>query len=182
VVLSFRHLDAVVKVNRSDGSIAWKLGGTATPESLGVIGDPAFEPGGAGGFGGQHDARLLSDGTLTIFDNGSGRARPPRGVRYHLDLAQRTATFVHEVADAGAPASFCCGSYRQLPSGNHVLGWGGNPDDTADFVEIESSGERVFELSFTDPQALAYRASPVAVAGKLHRDVLRAGMDAQYPG
>ena len=32
VIASFRHLDAVYKINKSTGTIVWKLGGTTTPE------------------------------------------------------------------------------------------------------------------------------------------------------
>ena len=41
VIASFRHLDAVYKINKSTGQIVWKLGGTTTPQSLQVMGDPA---------------------------------------------------------------------------------------------------------------------------------------------
>ena len=57
VIASFRHLDAVYKIDKSTGAIVWKLGGTSRPESLNVIGDPF-----AYTFGGQHDARLLPTG------------------------------------------------------------------------------------------------------------------------
>ena len=64
----YRHLDAAYRVSGSDGNVVWKLGGTARPESLTILNDPEFVTG--SGFGGQHDARVLSDGTVTIFDNG----------------------------------------------------------------------------------------------------------------
>ena len=64
--LSFRHLDAVYLINKDDGEIIWKLGGTPTPKSLTVVGDPEANP-----LGGQHFARLLADGTVTVYDNNS---------------------------------------------------------------------------------------------------------------
>jgi Arylsulfotransferase (ASST) len=180
VVLSFRHLDAIYRVSAPSGDIAWKLGGTTRSESLSVVGDRVFEAGGGGGFGGQHDARLLSDGTLTVYDNGTGRNRAPRSAAYSLDVSQRTATLVRVVRDLQEPSSFCCGSTRVVPGGNYVVGWGGNPDDTADITETTRFGGRLFELAFTDPAALAYRGIPV-LPGVLSRDALRAGMDAQFP-
>ena len=41
VIASFRHLDAVYKIRQEHRSIAWKLGGTATPQSLDRRGRPA---------------------------------------------------------------------------------------------------------------------------------------------
>ena len=40
VIASFRHLDAVYKINKATGAIVWKLGGTKTPKSLKVHNDP----------------------------------------------------------------------------------------------------------------------------------------------
>ena len=39
VLVSLRHQDAVYKIDYATKDIAWKLGGTARPESLRVIGD-----------------------------------------------------------------------------------------------------------------------------------------------
>ena len=77
MLMSFRHTDAVYSVHKSNGSIEWKLGGSTRPESLTVLNDPVFTS--AGGFGAQHDARVMPDGTVTLHDNGFGP--PPRGLR-----------------------------------------------------------------------------------------------------
>src|SRR5688572_30653224 len=44
MLISLRHTDAVYRIRMSDGSIRWKLGGTDTPRSLRVVGDPADYP------------------------------------------------------------------------------------------------------------------------------------------
>jgi hypothetical protein len=173
LLISFRHLDAVYKVDKATGDIAWKLGGTTRPESLTVVDDPVFT--GGGSFSGQHDARLLPDGTVTLFDNGSRKGRAPRSVRYDLDLGLRTATLLEEVTDAVAPSSFCCGSARRLPGGNWVTGWGG----TAHVTEQEPDGTRVFQLD--GAPSTIYRGTPIPF-GRLSPSALRAGMEAQYAG
>ena len=58
VIMSFRHLDAVYRVNKTDGSVTWKLGGNPRAESLTVIDDPVAATGDT--FRGNHDARLLA--------------------------------------------------------------------------------------------------------------------------
>lgn len=171
-VLSFRHLDAVYRIDRATGAIDWKLGGESRPESLTVVDDPLSA---VSTFGGQHDARVLADGSLTVHDNGTGLNRPPRGVRYAIDRSARTATLIEDVRDTDAPGSRCCGSTRRLPGGNWVSAWGANPFVT----EQTATGGRVFKLSFTQG-LFSYRANPV-LPGQLSRTALRAGMDVQYP-
>jgi Arylsulfotransferase (ASST) len=171
LIVSLRHTDAIYRIDRATGDVEWKLGGTTRRESLDVLGDDAH---GAATFGGQHDARELPDGTVTVFDNRSLRGQPPRAVRFAIDAAARTATLVEDLRDPGAGSSFCCGGTRRLPGGNWVTSWGGLPLVT----EHTATGERVFALEFDD--AYSYRADPVR-PGALSREALRAGMDTMHP-
>jgi hypothetical protein len=174
-VLSFRHLDAIYRIDGDTGEIDWKVGGEPRPESLTVVDDDDFLP---GTFSGPHDARILPDGSLTVHDNGSGRATAPRAVRFELDETAGTATRVEEVTDPDAPSSFCCGSTRRLPDGNWVSSWGSRPY----FTEQTATGERVLKVSFSlnSTPLFSYRADPI-MPGDLTSASLRAGMDAQYP-
>ena len=168
-VISFRHLDAVVQIDKASGNIIWKLGGTHRAESLTFSGDPD------GGFGGQHDARILSDGTLTLHDNGTLLGRAPRAVRYDINTTTKTATLLEQVNDPEVTDSVCCGSARKVPGGNWVMEWGFHPVVT----EFTPSGGRAFRMTFKDPY-FSYRAEPVPF-GVLDRANLRSGMDAQFP-
>ena len=171
-VVSFRHADAVYNIDKTTGNILWKVGGSPRLESLAISGDPVFN--GGGGFGGQHDARLIGDGSLTLHDNGTNQNRAPRAVHYALDTSTRTATLVEQAGDSLVTASACCGSVRKLPGENWTMGWGGSHVAT----EMTPAGDRVFLLQF--PNATLYRAVPIPF-GQLSRDSLRNGMDAQYP-
>jgi hypothetical protein len=171
-VLSFRHLDSVYRIDAGTGAIDWKLGGETRPESLTVVGDPLSA---VSTFCGQHDPRVLADGSLTVHDNGTGCNRPPRAVRFAIDDTAHTATLIEDLRDTDAPSSACCGSTRRLPGGNWVSQWGANPYVT----EQTGTGVRVFKLSFP-PGAWSYRANPV-LPGVVSPAALRAGMDAQYP-
>src|SRR5205085_362435 len=84
ILLSTRHTDALYDIDRSTGEVVWKLGGTKTPQSLRVIGLADAHP-----FGGQHDARVLSDGTITVHDNGTFLHRRPRALRFAIDESSR---------------------------------------------------------------------------------------------
>jgi Arylsulfotransferase (ASST) len=172
LLISLRHTDGVYKVNRASGAVEWKLGGTRTPESLSVDGEPSDSL----VISGQHDARLLPDGTLTLHDNRTGSTTlGPRAVRYRIDAAARTATQLEEITDPDAVLSVCCGSARRLPGGNWVMSWGYSGLVT----ELTPSGQRVFGLRFGDG-LFSYRAVPL-VAGDLSARKLREGMDAMHP-
>jgi hypothetical protein len=167
VIASFRHLDAVYKIENSTGEIVWKLGGRTTPESLTVKRDPHGYT-----FGAQHDARLLPDGTLTVFDNRTNLAnRMPRAVRYRIDQTTGTATLLQSITDPDVPVSNCCGSARRLGNGYWLIDWG----QRKPIGGYKPDGERTFLLTFHSN--FSYRAEPVSTGVLSVRD-LRQGMSA----
>jgi len=165
----------------------WKLGGTPSAQRLTFVGDPLLGP------IGQHDARMWSDGSVSVFDNGDDSYHPPgrrraRVVRYSIDTNAHTATLVEQITDplmTNAVGSACCGSARRLPGGHWSIGYGNQGVNT----EVTSSGSRVLSINYGDtsnsssnpkPVLFTYRMDPVA-AGVLSRGALRAGMDAMHP-
>ncbi len=178
-VVSYRHLDAVYNVDQGSNAVLWKLGGSTRAESLTVENDPVFAN--SSHFGGQHDARLLSDGTVSLYDDGSYLGRAPRAVRYHIDTTARTATLVEALQDPVALSSFCCGSARKLPGGDWVMGWGGT--NTGSETGVQGSGQvQLLHTSFLlqfPSNFLVYRMVPIP-AGQLDKAALRAAMDQQY--
>jgi hypothetical protein len=149
VVISTRHTDAIYGIDRSSGEIAWKLGGSKTKDSLRVLGDPANKL-----FGGQHDARIAQDGSLSVYDNGKDRPRRPRVVFYSLDPKRGTARYLSQLNDPAVKASHCCGSARQLADGGWLVSWGDNPLVTA----FDAEERIVFRLELA---ASTFRAVPV---------------------
>ena len=152
LLLSFRHLDAVFKISRRTGAVVWKLGGTRTAKSLAVVGDPYAYP-----LGGQHDARLQPDGTVTIYDNRTDLGQPPRAVRYRIDEDARTARLVESVSDPEIASSPFMGSARRLASGEWLVGWGGN----GHVAGYGPTGRRLFDLETPTSAIGTYRATPV---------------------
>jgi Arylsulfotransferase (ASST) len=147
-VISTRHTDALFGIERSTGEIAWKLGGSPTADSLRVVGDPAHKL-----LGGQHDARINDDGSLSIYDNGKDRPRRPRVVFYRLDPARGKATYLGQLNDPEVKTSHCCGSARQLAGGGWLVSWGDNPLVTA----FDAQGRLAFRLGLA---ASTFRAVP----------------------
>ena len=169
VIASFRHTDAVYEIDKASGRILWKLGGTKTDERLKILDDPE----GSHELGGQHDARSPDGGkTVTLYDNGTLRDRPPRALAFRIDPAKRTARLVRSISFSKVTTSTCCGSARRLPDGHWVVSWGNNP-----YVgELTASGKPVLTLRFRAGR-VSYRVDPV-LAGRLSRTALRQGMDA----
>ena len=167
MLLSLRQTDGIYAIDKATGEILWKLGGTPTAQSLTVVGDPY----GADPLGGQHDVRVLPDGTITVFDDGTFLGRPPRAVHYRIDAAAHTATWLGQITDPAIGTSLCCGSARMLADGNWEVSWGG--DDVVG--EYEPDGTPLFTMTFDG--LFSYRAEPVEES-RLSAAELRAGMNA----
>ena len=177
LIVSFRHLNAIYRIDKATGNIDWKLGGTPTAKSLTILGDDANNP----HMIGQHDARVLSDGTITAFDNGwpvyeSGliTGHPARAVRWRIDTKARTATLVEQVTDSEVPVSDCCGSARRLTDGSWVIHWG-VPYTRA--YGPAPGHARKFSLQMTS--GYSYRSVPIA-PNQMTRAQLVAGMDSMF--
>lgn len=174
LILSFRYLDAVIRVEKSTGEITWKLGGTPTSKSLTVIGDDAA-PGGLHLMG-QHDARVQADGTITVYDNGSGpNMRRPRVTRWRIDPEAKTATLVESFGDPDVPAAFAGGGARRFADGSWLVSWCHSPWIKA----YDANHRQVFGLKFASG-GRSYRAAPIT-SSQITRFDFVAGMDAQYP-
>jgi hypothetical protein len=170
LVISGRHANAVYRVDMASGDVTWKLGGSHRAESLKVVGDPLKPT-----FRWQHDARLLPDGTLTVFDNRTDRGRP-RAVRFRIEVGKHRARWLEQVRDEKADESTAEGSARKLANGDWVVAWGA----TKVVSELAASGRLVWRLKFRDPDVTTYRVEPIPF-GRLGASQLRRAMDAMFP-
>ena len=170
VLLSARHADAVYRIRRDDGGVDWKLGGAPRAESLDFLAGPL----GPADFGGQHQARRLPDGTITLHDNGTRKGRPPRALRIAVDPLARTATVLERMVDPRVRSSICCGGATRLAGGDWLMSWG----YARTITELTPSGRPV--LTLTLDEGFSYRAQSVP-STLVSRAALRAGMDAMHP-
>ncbi len=122
IIVSFRYLDAVFEIDKTTGNIIWKLGGTSNPQSLTVVGNTYPQA-----FSGQHDARKLGDGSITVYDDATQETgHASRALQFQIDTATNTATIVEQVTDQAHPGpASCCGSANKLPDGDWLVDWGG---------------------------------------------------------
>ena len=182
IIVSARNLNSVFKISRSTGDILWRLGGTKSWASAKTVNPPKLVVD-AHGFdvserliSGQHDARLIPNGDLTLHDNGSLTMRKARVLRFQIDEVAGTAEIVESLTDPTlTQGSVCCGSTRRLANGNWITAWG------ADSLvsELRPDGHPIFSLTFP-PASYPYRVVPVE-DGVVPADAWRSGMDAMHP-
>jgi len=114
VIVSYRNLNTIVKVNRRTHEFIWQFGGTHNQFTL--VGDPL------GGFAGQHTARILPNGHLLIFDNGWNHSpQQSRAVEYVLDPVAKTATMVWQYTANPPIFNDFTGAAQRLANGNTVV-------------------------------------------------------------
>jgi hypothetical protein len=166
-VISARQVDAVYRIDKATGNVIWKLGGTKRPESLTAVGDDRPDL-----FRGQHDARLLPDGTLTVFDNHT--PGDPRAMRFRIDAAKRRATLLQQVTEPQLVWSPAEGSARKLPGGDWVVSWGA----TTLLSELRATNDPTWRLTLERGQN--YRITPIPY-GTLAASTLRRAMDRMHP-
>ena len=104
----------------------------------------------------QHDATLLPNGLISVFDNGGVPIVHPqsRGILVSLNQQTSTETLVAEYEHPGsALKAGSQGNVQLLPSGNLFIGWGAEPW----FSEFNSSGQLLFDARMP-PGDQSYRA------------------------
>lgn len=151
VLISARDTSAIYDIDPHGGRIVWTLGGKASSFHLG--------PGARFWF--QHDATMLANGDISLFDDGAG---PPmkepssRGLVLALNFKKMSATVASQLHRPGAAVSAQSeGSYQPLANGNVFLDFGAQPF----FSEFAPSGRLLFDarLPADDGTYRAFRFS-----------------------
>jgi EmrB/QacA subfamily drug resistance transporter len=153
-LVSMRDTWAMYLVDVASGRIEWTLGGR----------DSSFKLGPGAGFEWQHDARLQSPSTVTVFDDhccqltGGGTyvnaTAHSRGLVLRLDQQRHTATLAGQYGrDIGFESEYM-GDTQPLPGGNVLVGWGSE----SYFSEFSPSGKLLWEVELPGAN-LTYRAT-----------------------
>ncbi len=116
LVVSYRNLNAIIKLDLNTYQIVWQLGGTHNQFT--------FVDDLLGGFDGQHTVRVLPNGHLLLFDNGwTHSPQTSRAVEYALDTARKAATMVWQYSASPPIFNDFTGSVQRLTNGNTVVAW-----------------------------------------------------------
>jgi hypothetical protein len=171
LLVSARNTHAVYALDRESGEVAWQLGGRSP--DVAVAGAPTFAW--------QHDARLLADGTISLFDN---EADPPvgeasRALVLDVDVDAGTASVVRDVTHPDGVLAGSQGNVQALDGGGLLVGWGSRgrvtefgPDDAVvyDATWAPADSYRVYRLPWvghppTTPDVVVRRAGAGSGAG-----------------
>jgi hypothetical protein len=120
IFISARSTWAGYQIEGGNGNILWRLGGLKSSFKMGPGTETAW----------QHDGRILPNGEVTLFDDGSNPPihRQSRAIRISLDFKTREAhlgsSYTHPSPTLLTPSQ---GNMQTLADGNAVVGYGGVP-------------------------------------------------------
>ena len=134
ILVSCRHMDEVTKINRQTGEIIWRLGGEfCRNNQFTFINDPT-------GFSHQHFIRRLSNGNLSLFDNGNLHSpQYSRAVEYQVDEENKLAFLVWQYSNDPLSFSSAMGSVSRMPDHNTIIGWGSRVNPAISEVDPEGN-------------------------------------------
>jgi hypothetical protein len=166
ILISARSTWAAYQLEGGSGRILWRLGGLKSSFAMGPGTKTAW----------QHDGRVLPNGEVTLYDDGSN---PPvheqsRALRIRLDLKTHTATLTKAYTHPDPPLLAASqGNMQTLADGNTVVEYGGVPE----ISEYTSNGSLLFDahLSYEEISYRGFRfpwsgrpSSPPAVVANLN--------------
>ncbi|KAK9778374.1 putative Major facilitator superfamily (MFS) profile domain-containing protein [Seiridium cardinale] len=129
-LISARSASTLYKLNGTDGSVIWRLGGKSSDFALGLGVEFAF----------QHHARYFFGvlDTISFFDNSAGAGSAGKIIT--LDFDKWTATLKQGFYPPHPIFALSQGSTQILPNGNALVNWGSADQIT----EFNSKGDVLF--------------------------------------
>jgi arylsulfate sulfotransferase len=154
LLLGFRSLSEITKINSTTGDIIWRFGGLANEFT--IQNDPK------GGFERQHGVRRAGPGVIQFLDN--GLATPSRLVRYLVNEQTMTALMEWSFIDAPDTWTQVGGSTQFYTNGHGLVSFGRE----GRVIEVDPTGNRVWELTGLDGMYVfrAQRLSSLYTAGR----------------
>jgi len=160
ILISARNTWAAYQLQGGTGQILWRLGGLDSSFEQGPT-DTAW----------QHDARMLADGDITLFDDGSPGEPQSRAIRVAVDLKTHQAHLVSAYTHPNPPLLAASqGNMQTLADGNTVVGYGGVPEiseyakDGALLFDAHLSYDLIFYRAFRHPWSGLPLSPPAALA------------------
>ena len=147
IMASFRHLDCLLEINRTDGSIIWRLGNT----------NDTFNTTAEQKTSHQHFASFLSDGRVMVYDNGVVN-QATRILTFGLDTTNMKVASFEEMPLDGYFSEYM-GSTQPVATNSLLVGLGTSRVGEPDVLMFDrTSGARTFSLTLGVDDYYSYRA------------------------
>lgn len=134
LVVSFRNLNEVIKIDTRNGAVMWRFGGPKNQFALQNVSAPAFVH--------QHGLRAIGGGRYVLLDNLGDPVRS-EGEQYELDEVAHTARLIRTYVPDPAILAQIGGSTQQLAGGRALVAFGNG----GGLEEYDSAGGIVWKLS-----------------------------------
>lgn len=161
-VMSWRNLSQIMAVDANKGTVLWRIGGKKSDYKF--VDDP-FK-----GFSKQHAVKILPNGNILLFDNGTDHSpSESRGVEYQLDPATKTARMVWQYRNPAPLYAAFVGWVERLKNGNTWVAF----SLLGRVVEADTAGSPVWEAQMKVPAGTriqAYRILPIAALRGVESD------------
>lgn len=131
LVVSFRSLSEITKIDTRTGEVLWRMGGLRNQFTFTDPGAPFLR---------QHGVRV-ANGELVLLDN-FGEAVGSRAERYVVNEADHTARLTGVYAPGSATRAALGGSTQRLPEGHTLVAFG----DGGLVQEYDGDGEVVWQI------------------------------------
>jgi hypothetical protein len=157
IFISARSTWAGYQLQAPTGKILWRLGGLKSSFKMGPGTKTAW----------QHDGRVLANGEITFFDDGSNPPihRQSRAVRITPDLETHEARLASSYTHTNPPLLAASqGNMQTLADGNTVVGYGGVPaiSEYATDGSLLFDANLPFDMSFYRAFRFPWRGRPLS--------------------
>jgi hypothetical protein len=133
LLVSFRNLSEVTKVNTRTGAVMWRMGGVHNEFTFEETATPAFAR--------QHGVRAIGGSQMLLLDN-LGHSVGSRAERYEVDGARRTARLSGSYASAAGLVAQVGGTTQALADGHTLVSFGSG----GGVEEYDAAGNVVWQL------------------------------------
>ena len=133
LLLSFRNLNEIIKINTRTGAVMWRMGGSHNQFSFVNSPLPAFVR--------QHGVRSIGAGRLQLLDN-LGDPRGSRAERYEYDEKARTVRLTGSVASSAGVIALIGGTTQSLPGGRVLVSFGNG----GSVEEFDAAGNMTWKI------------------------------------
>lgn len=162
LLVSFRSLSQVVKIDTRTGEVLWRMGGARNEFSFRNLVDAGTEQ---TPFAAQHGLRATGPGAFMLLDN-LGTPGASRAERYAYDVLSRSATLVAAYGLASGVVAQLGGTTQDLPDGHVLVSYGNG----GRVEEYDPTGNVVWRID--GPAGYVFRAQRI-------RSLYRPGMESR---